>query len=108
MSQAWTIVLLVCSGALNAAGVVALRFAHGSGDALAGIAGALCWAATSLVFLALLRAEQQVAVVAAMTSAAGILVVALIGVAFGDVLSLRQFVALAAMVGAILIFLLPA
>ncbi|MGH1356534.1 MAG: hypothetical protein ACRBBS_15835 [Thalassovita sp.] len=108
LSQFWTIGLLVCSGALNAAGVAALRFEHGSGNVLVGVVGALCWAATSLVFLALLRADQGVAVVAALTSAAGILVVALIGVAFGEVLSLRQGLALALMIAAILIFLLPA
>ena len=103
-----TIALLLCSGALNAAGAVLQRYAHGSGDVLAGVLGCLCWAGTSLVFLVLLGARSELTVAAATTSAAGIVSVALVGVFwFGDTLSLRQILALGAMIVSILALSLP-
>lgn len=101
-------VLVVTSAALNVGGVALLKHAMATGSATAAVAGALAWAATSMVFLELLRAEQSLAVVAAITSAAGYLAVVAIGVAvYNEVPTLRQVIGMGALIVGMALLSLP-
>lgn len=93
-----TATLVMASAAFNLVGVLLLRHAAETGSGLAAISGALAWAMTAAVFLALLRTQYPLAVLSTVTSAAGFLAVIAIGAAYGDSLSPRQALAIALMV----------
>ncbi|WP_299283293.1 hypothetical protein [uncultured Tateyamaria sp.] len=100
---------LVCLGAaLNVVGVGFLKHAEVSGSGVAAIAGALAWAATSVVYLSLLgRSDQPIAVLSTVTSAAGLFAVVAIGVAYGEVLTMRQALAVGLLFLGIVLLSLP-
>ena len=85
-----TAALLVVGAALNVMGVIALRAATASENVLYAVIGCMCWAATLLVFLALLRTERELAVLAVLTSSLGALAVIAWGTYSGDTLSRTQ------------------
>lgn len=107
-SEIQTLALFVTSGALNAVGAALQRYASETGDVVMGVLGCLCWAATSLPFLALLNNKHDLAFAAAITAASGVASVALIGwLWFGEALSLRQSIALVTLILSVFILSLP-
>lgn len=107
-SWIWTVVLVASSGLLNVTGVTLLKHAATTGSNVSAIVGALSWSATSIVFLTLLRTEHPIAVLSTVTSAAGFLAVIAVGLAFGEILSLRQTFAIALLILGIVLLNLPA
>ena len=85
-----TAALLVAGAVLNVMGVISLRAATASENVLYAVMGCMCWAATSLVFLALLRTERELAVLAVLTSSLGALAVIAWGTYLGESLSRMQ------------------
>jgi multidrug transporter EmrE-like cation transporter len=100
---------LVCfSAALNVVGVVLLKHAHMSGSGVAAIAAALAWAATSVVYLMLLdRSEHPLAILSTVTSAASLMAVIAVGLAYGETLTMRQVLAIGLLILGILLLSLP-
>ena len=85
-----TAALLVAGAVLNVMGGISLRAATASENVLYAVMGCMCWAATSLVFLALLRTERELAVLAVLTSSLGALAVIAWGTYLGESLSRMQ------------------
>ncbi|WP_415402439.1 hypothetical protein [Tateyamaria sp. SN3-11] len=104
----WTAVLVASSGLLNVTGVTLLKHAATTGSNVSAIVGALSWSSTSIVFLMLLRTEHPIAVLSTVTSAAGFLAVIAVGLAFGEILSLRQTLAIALLILGMVLLGLPA
>lgn len=100
--------LVVSSAILNVGGVTLLKHAANTGSGLSAIGGTLMWAATSAVFLMLMRTGQPIAVLSTVTSAAGFLAVVAVGLAFGDILSLRQAFAISLLILGMVLLSLPA
>lgn len=90
--------LVVAGAVLNVIGVGLLKQAQVSGSGIAAIGGALAWAATSVVYLSLLKSSgQPIAVLSTVTSAAGLLAVIAVGWAYAEVPTLRQALAICLM-----------
>lgn len=99
-----TAALLVAGAVLNVMGVIALRAATASENVLFAVMGCMCWAATSLVFLALLKTRRELAVLAVVTSTLGALAVIAWGAYSGDTLSRTQIAGISiALVGVALL-----
>lgn len=95
MSTLCTVGLVIAGAVLNVLGVILLKHSAVSGSATAAIAGAIAWAATSVVYLTQLKLSgQQLAVLSTVTSAASFLAVIVIGLAYGELLSFRQSLAI--------------
>jgi len=95
MNVFWTAGLVIAGAILNVLGVVLLKHSAVSGSATAAIAGAIAWAATSVVYLTLLKSsDHPLAVLSTVTSAAGFLAVIAVGLAYGELLSFRQSLAI--------------
>lgn len=100
--------LVVLSATLNVTGATLLKLAAETGSGAAAIGGCLAWAATSAIFLALLRMDHPLALLSTVTSAVGFLAVMAVGMFFGEVLTGRQMVAVGLMMIGMVLLGLPA